>query len=277
MRGTLTLAAGLGVAVLLTLPAGAVSTTDIYITGQVMSRVAGKNASLVRIAWDYKCLGEDGGTYEWTLKLVRTQPEPAKTTSLGSGTGERGSKTVQLSPGRYLPTANPFFCETRFGQSFDKPEIGGPFVVPDYCSWVVSSARGLVQLEQRASVKRAKAGSVVAPGDALVTPRNGKAGLTSSARDGTAVLGSASRLVLDAKRCGKAGWKLKLAGGSLTVSVPKSAKGSFSTATQNAAVSARPGARWKIEYAKGKTKVRVTAGVVRLGGKTLKRGQTATI
>ena len=53
--------AGLAMAVLVTVPAGAVPSTDIYVTGKVMSRVSGTNASLVRIAWDYKCLGQDGG------------------------------------------------------------------------------------------------------------------------------------------------------------------------------------------------------------------------
>ena len=62
MRGTLAIAAGLAMAVLVAMPAGAVRSSDIYVTGQVMSRVAGKNASTVRIAWDYKCLGEDGGS-----------------------------------------------------------------------------------------------------------------------------------------------------------------------------------------------------------------------
>ena len=278
MRGTLAIMAGLAAAVLVAMPAGAVQSSDIYVTGQVMSRVPGKNASTVRIAWDYKCLGENRGTYEWTLKVVRAQPEPEKTTTLGSGEGERGSKTLQLSPGRYLPKADPYFCETERGQGYDKPEIGSPFVVPDYCAWVVSSARGTVQLEHGTSVKRAPPGSVVAPGDALVTPTGARADLGSTARDGTAVLGGGSRLEVDPKHCAtKAGWKLRLEEGSLTVAVPKSAKGSFSTATGNAAVSAGPGARWKIEYAKRRTTVRALAGTVRVAGKVLKPGQTAKI
>lgn len=279
MRGALVVVAALGAAVVATVPAGAVPTTDIYVTGTVVSRVPGTNASVVRIAWDYKCLGENGGSYEWTLKLVRTQPEPEQTTTLGTGTTERGSKTIQLPPGRYLPKADPYFCETERGQGHDKPEIGGPFIVPDYCSWVVSSARGTVQLEQRTAVKRAKAGSVVTPGDALVTPPNGKASLASSARDGTAVLAGGSRLVLDPKHCaGTRGWKVRLEKGALTIVVPGSAaKGTYMSATRNALVTGAPGARWRMEYVNRKTKVRAIAGVVRVGAKTLKRGQTATV
>jgi hypothetical protein len=279
MRGALVLCAALGAAVLATVPAGAVPTTDIYVTGTVVSRVAGKNASVVRIAWDYKCLGEDRGTYEWTLKLVRMQPQPEQTTTLATGTSERGSKTMQLPPGRYLPKADPYFCETERGQGYEKPEIGGPFIVPDYCSWVVSSARGLVELEQRAAVKRAKVGSVVAPGDALVTPAGGKASLSSTARDGAAVLAAGSRLVLDPKYCpGKKGWKVLLDKGALTATVPaNAAKASYVSATRNASVTGSPGARWKVEYLGKKTKVRSMAGVVRVGRKTLKPGQVTTV
>ena len=280
MRGTLAIAAGLAMAVLVAMPAGAVRSSDIYVTGKVMSRVAGKNASTVRIAWDYKCLGEDGGSYEWTLKVVRTQPEPEKTTTLGSGEGERGSKTVRLTPGQYLPTANPFFCETERGQGFDKPEIGQPFVVPDYCGWTVSSVRGVVQHQVGTAVKVARKGTSVASGDAIVTPRGGQAALRAVTGDGTATLAGGSELKVDGKQCpAKRGWKLVLGKGGLTAAVPKgaAAKASFVIKTQNATVTGGPGARWKVEYASRKTKVRALAGVVRVAGKTLRAGQTATI
>jgi hypothetical protein len=273
------LVAALGVAVLATVPAGAVTTSDIYITGAVVKRVPGKNASVVRVAWDYKCLGEDRGSYEWTLKVVRTHPEPERTTTLGSGTSKRGSTTVQLLPGRYLPKADPYFCETGLGQGFDEPEIGQPFVVPDYCSWVVASMRGVVQLEQRTAVKRAKAGSVVSLGDAVVTPAGGKAGLTSSVRDGTVALGGSSRLVLDSKGCpGKKGWNVRLDKGSLTAAVPPgAAKASYVSSTPNVTVTGRPGARWRVEYASKRTTVRSLAGLVRVDGKTLKPGQSTLV
>ena len=50
----------------LAVPAGGVASSDIYITGKVMARVAARTHATVRVAWDYKCLGEDGGDYEWT-------------------------------------------------------------------------------------------------------------------------------------------------------------------------------------------------------------------
>ncbi len=280
MRGALAIVAGLAMAVLVAMPAGAVLSSDIYVTGKVMSRVAGKNLSTVRIAWDYKCLGEDGGNYEWTLKVVRTEPTPEKTTTLATGAGERGSKTVKLSPGRYLPKADPFFCETQLGQGHEKPEIGGPFVVPDYCGWVVSSVRGVVQHEQGSTVKAARVGSTVGSGDAIVTPRGGQAVLRAVAGDGTATLAGASELRVDGKQCpAKRGWKLVLGKGGLVAAVPKgaAATASFVIKTRNATVSGGSAARWKVEYARGKTKVRAIAGVVRLAGKTLKPGQTATV
>jgi hypothetical protein len=280
MRGTLAIAAGFATAVLVAMPAGAVPSSDIYITGQVLSRVPGKNASTVRIAWDYKCLGEDGGSYGWTLKVLRTQPEPERTTTLGSGTGERGSKTVQLPPGRYLPKSDPYFCETERGQGFDKPEIGASFVVPDYCGWTVSNVRGLVQHQHGTAVKAARPGSSVAQGDALVTPRRGRAVLRAVTGDGTTTLEGESVLRIDRKHCpAKAGWKVLLVEGGLTVAVPKDAPAtaSFLTTTGNATVSGGPGARWNLEYAQRRTKVRALAGKVRVAGKVLKPGQTAKI
>ena len=54
-----TLAIGAGVAVVVAVLAGSAASSDIYITGQVLARVPGKNMAAVRIAWDYKCLGEE--------------------------------------------------------------------------------------------------------------------------------------------------------------------------------------------------------------------------
>jgi hypothetical protein len=280
MRGTLAIVAGFAAAVLVAVPAGAVSSTDIYVTGSVLKRVVGKNTSTVRLAWDYKCLGEDGGTYEWTLKVVRTQPEPERTTTLGSGNGERGSKTVRLPPGHYLSKADPFFCETERGQGFEQPEIGGTFVVPDYCAWTVTSVRGLVQHQRGTVVRAAKAGASIAQSDQLTVPQSGKAVLRAPGRDGTATLAGGSEVRVDPRHCpGKLGWKLIVDKGSLTAAVPKgaAAKGSFVVATGNATVSGGPGARWIVDYANRKTKVRAIAGVVRVPGKTLRAGQTTTI
>jgi hypothetical protein len=271
--------AGLATAVVLAALAGSAASSDIYITGQVTKRVAGKNAALVRIAWDYKCLGEDGGDYEWSLKVVREDPLPRKTQPLGSGTSERGEKITQLTPGRYLPKSEPYFCETSRGQGFDKPELGGQFTVPDYCAWTVSSVRGLVQHQQGTAVKAARPGSSIAAGDVVVTPRSGKAVLRAAARDGTTMLAGGSELKVDGKHCPtKTGWKVWLTEGGLTAAVPKgAAKGTFTVATRNATVSGGVGARWKVEYAKRRTKVSALAGKVRVAGKVLKPGQTTTV
>ncbi|HEU0305119.1 MAG TPA: hypothetical protein VFR32_11125 [Gaiellaceae bacterium] len=284
MRGAIAIGAGFIAAAMLAALAGASSSSDIYITGSVMQRVAGENASVVRIAWDYKCLGEDRGSYEWTLKVVRQSPLPLKTTTLGDGTSERGEKLIQLTPGRYLPKSDPYFCETERGQGYDKPEIGGAFVVPDYCVWNVSSARGAVQLEHQTAVKLAKPGSTVSPGDALVTPKSGRVALASAARDGTARLVGSSRLELDGKHCaGTSGWKLRLERGSATAAVPKAAaKRSFLLVTANASVTGAPGASWTTSFAPGLTKVQALAGKVRVAGKSgaalvLKAGKSATV
>ncbi len=280
MRRGVAIGAGLATAVVLAVLAGSASSSDIYITGKVIARVAGKNMAAVRVAWDYKCLGEDGGDYGWNLKLVRLQPLPEQTISLGSGTTERGVKMTRLAPGQYLPKSEPYFCETSRGQGFNKPELGGQFTVPDYCAWTVSSVRGLVQHQQGTAVKAARPGSSVARGDVVVTPRSGKAVLRAAAGDGTTTLAGGSELTVDRKHCpAKTGWKLWLAEGGLTAAVPKgaAAKASFTIATKNATVSGGAGARWKVEYAKRRTKVSALAGKVRVGGKVLKPGQTATV
>ncbi len=120
----------------------------------------------------------------------------------------------------------------------------------------------------------------MARGDVVVTPRSGKAVLRAAAGDGTTTLAGGSELTVDRKHCpAKTGWKLWLAEGGLTAAVPKgaAAKASFTIATKNATVSGGAGARWKVEYAKRRTKVSALAGKVRVGGKVLKPGQTATV
>jgi hypothetical protein len=280
-----TLAIGAGVAAVVAALAGSAASSDIYITGKVLGRVPGQNAANVRIAWDYKCLGEDGGDYEWTLKVVRTQPLPEKTTVLGTGTAERGERSVKLTPGRYLPTSNPYLCETTRGQGFDKPEIGAPFTVPDYCAWTVTSVRGLVQHEHGSAVKVARPGSSIAQGDAIVTPRSGKAVLQSVAGDGKLTLSGGSRLEVDAKYCpGKSGWKLFLAQGAVSATVrPRaSAKASFSTLSENAIVLGGRLARWDMSFVSDTTRVKARAGTIRVAGKRgaplrLRAGQSTTV
>ena len=261
-------------------------TSDIYITGKVLGRVASKNTSLVQITWAYKCLGDKLGdaTYEWTLKVLRNQPLPKTTTTIGRGTSKRGSKTVQLGPGEYLPFSDPYSCETDRGAGYDKPEVGAPFTVPDYCAWSVSAVRGAVELEHGTAVKAAKAGMVVAPGDALVTPKGGAASITAFGGTGTVALAASSRLEVDAKQCAaRGGWLLRLVGGSLTahVGAAAGAKQSYAVATPNATASGAKGARWRVGFKAGKTTVRARAGRVRVVGRTgavlLKPGQATTV
>ena len=279
------LAFGAGVAVAVALLAGSAASSDIYITGTVLGRAGNQNAANVRIAWDYKCLGENGGDYEWTLKVVRTQPPPEKTTVLGNGTGERGEQLVVLTPGRYLPKSDPYACETSRGQGYDKPEIGAPFTVSDYCAWTVQSVRGVVQHEHASAVKAARPGSTIARGDALATPKGGMAVLASVAGDGKASLSGSSRMQIDGKYCpGKAGWKLQLLEGALSVAVAPGApaKASFSTLTENAIVLGGRLARWDVSFGSGTTKVKARAGAIRVAGKRgapvrLRAGQSTVV
>jgi hypothetical protein len=96
---------------------------DYYITGDVGGRAPGKNAALVEVKWDYKCLGDRLGpaTYSWTLKLTRRAPAPERTVALASGTSKTGSTRVVVPPGRWQPVADPFRCETQRGAGSTTP------------------------------------------------------------------------------------------------------------------------------------------------------------
>jgi hypothetical protein len=254
------------------------SSVDTYITGKVIGRIPGRNLALVEIAWAYKCLGDKLGesTYQWTLKLVRRAPKPERTTTLGEGTTKKGSMRLRLPPGQYLPIADPFFCETERGAGSDKPEVGAPFEVPDYCAWKVTAAKGEVQLETGAAVKLAKAGSSVRPGETIVTPAAGSATLVSNGADGQVVTGVSTRLGVSAKGCsGKGAWRLQLSGGSVTATVPPSADTTrtYQVATANATATARARATWRVQYAAAgpRTTVKALAGAVVVAG----RGRSA--
>ena len=265
------------------------ASVDVYIRGNVIKRVPGKNSALVDISWDYKCFGDKLGdaTYEWTLKVLRRQPKPLKTTTLSNGTTKRGSMRTQLGPGLYLPMADPFLCETERGAGNDQPEIGAPFTVPDFCAWSVTTSRGAVQLEQGAAVKLAKPGTTVRPGNSIVTPRGGSASLDSNGKDGTAAVGASSSIGVDAKQCAATGaWKLRLARGAASIAVPGVAdpKRSYQTETANATASGRRGARWKVQFTPGKptTRVTVTGGSVVVAGSggpavTVKAGSSTVV
>lgn len=287
MRRVAGVVAGVATAAVLAVLAGGAASSDIYVSGKVVRRVGASPSSRVEVAWDYKCLGGKLGdaTYEWTLKVVRTLPLPEETTTLGTGTSQRGSKVIQLPPGQYLPKADPFSCETERGAGNDKPEIGAPFTVPDYCAWKVVASRGAVELEHGSSVKLARPGATVAPGDALATPSGGQVTLSSLAGEGKAVLASASRLGVDGKHCSrKGGWRFSLAQGTVTASVPATVPGkaTFETATARATVAGSKGSGWRVEVAGKATKVRALAGRVVVkkasgGSVSLRAGQSATI
>jgi hypothetical protein len=264
--------------------AGSVSgapASDIYITGKVLGRVQGANASVVQITWAYKCLGDKLGsaTYDWTLKVERSAPQPKKTTTVAKGTTKRGSTTVELTPGTYLPYSDPYECVTDRGAGYDRPEIGAPFTVPDYCAWLLSSVRGTVQLEHGTVVKAARAGAAAAPGDALQTPRSGSVKAASLGKDGSFSLGGGSRLEVDSARCpSKGGWLVRLERGSVTVGVPPGASATkrYEVASPKVTTAGTKGARWDVRTVKGKTTVRVLSGKVRAAGAVLKAGQTKT-
>jgi hypothetical protein len=275
--------AGVVVAVAAVL-AGSVSSapaSDIYVWGTVLGRVQGTNDSRVQLRWAYKCLGDKLGyaTFDWNLKVDRSAPLPKKTTLIAKGTSKRGSKTVKLPPGTYLPYSDPYACTTERGAGWDKPEIGAPFTVPDYCAWSLQSVRGAVQLEQGTAVRAARPGSAAAPGNALVTPKSGAVKAASLGKDGSLSLGGGSRLEVDRARCpSKGGWLLRLESGSATVSVPPVASASkrYEVAGPKVKTAGTKGARWSVRIAKGKTAVRVFAGKVRAAGAVLKAGQSKT-
>jgi hypothetical protein len=245
---------------------------DTYVTGKVLGRAPGTNLSTVEIAWAYKCLGDKLGdaTYEWTLKVIRRSPLPRKTKTLLEGTSKRGSVRTRLGPGTYVPMGDPFRCETERGAGSDAPEVGALFVVPDYCAWTVTGAKGQVELEQGSAVKAARPGSAAAPGNAVTTSRGATAGLEALGGEGTAALAPSSRLEVQGGTCAtKGGWALRLAQGSVTVSAaPRAAAGTDRrVTTSNATTSARASARWRVDVAGKTTTVRALAGAVTVSGR----------
>jgi hypothetical protein len=223
------------------LGASARSSVDIYIRGTIVSRVAGENAAIVDVRWDYKCLGDKLGeaTYEWTLKAVRLQPKPETSTTLMRGTTKRGSIRVRLRPGFYSLVADPFICQTERGAGSTEPEIGKPLVVPDYCAWSVVRARGVVAVEQRNAVKRLAARDLARAGDVVFTEA-GLVELTSYEGSSRVQLPARSRLRIDASLCGReGGWRLELEQGSVVLTVAERAARRYELVTANATVSAR--------------------------------------
>ena len=247
--------------------------SDTYIFAKVLGRVPGKNLANVEISWAYKCLGDKLGdaTYEWTLKAVRQQPKPEQTTELGQGTSKVGKLQTRLGPGQYLLPPTPTTARRIGARATTSRRSAQTFVVPDYCAWNVTASKGAVQLERPTSVRLAKPGDTVAPGDALVTPRSGSVRLVSKGGEGVVAEEGGSRVTVDPVRCARAGgWRLEVARGSATVEVKKGApRGPYVVATPNA-TSAGLGAKWVVSVAaaaKPRTKVKALAGSVTVAGK----------
>jgi hypothetical protein len=250
---------------------------DIYIRASVVERVPRKNAARVTVNWDFQCFGDRLGsaTYRWTLKVVRLQPKPERTVTLLSGTSKAGAARVQLSPGRYEPRADPFRCETFRGAVSAEPEIGAPFVVPDYCSWTVAETRGKVAVERFPAVKAVRRADVIRPGDVVSTGR--RSSLQMRSREGGTVveLASASRAKLDRRHCvRRGGWKFVLAAGRMRSRLAeRDRRGPYEVTTSNARVTASRAA-WTVEAGRrrGKPWTRVT---VQTGHVTVRGGRGA--
>lgn len=263
--------------------APAAAAVDYYITGSVVSRVAGRNQALVEISWAYKCLGDQLGeaTYDWSLELARRLPKPEQTTPLGTGTSKRGSMRRVLGPGQYEPIADPFRCETDRGVGSTTPEVGRTFIVPDYCAWTILRPAGQVALEQRRVVKSGRAGDTVRPGDVVVTGNRSSVTLESKGRESKLALGAKSRGKVDTRHCGqRGGWKLTLSAGTVTAEVSARAnpKSPYVIESPNAVASGAP-ARWTVSTqrvgGKTSTRVRVLAGRVTVGN--LKGGRRVVV
>jgi hypothetical protein len=254
------------------LAAGAVA-VDVFVFGAVTGRVPGKNQARVAVRWDFECLGGKLGaaTYEYTLQAVKLGT--TQKVKLREGTSEKGTLTTTLGPGSWQLQADPFLCETERGAGSTDPEIGQTVPVPDFCTWVVTRARGAAELEQGAAVKRVRAGTVVAPGATVVTRAGGSLSLGTAGKDAAAEIGASSRVGVDPKQCGSSagGWKLALGGGTLAVSAKKGpdAKRPHSVTTPNA-TSTAGAATWVVTTGtRGGapvTVVAVRAGSVKVAG-----------
>lgn len=263
---------------------------DVFIRGEVVGRVPGKNAAAVTVRWDFKCLGDKLGeaTYEFTLVATRQKPAPAQKVTIREETTKKGSTRTTLGPGTWVLMADPFLCETERGAGSNQPEVGAPVVVPDYCAWVVRRAAGAVELQLGSAVKRGAPGASVPQGATVTTPAGGAATLQTTGADAAAVLGPGTSLGVARGSCAtRGGWQLALGRGSAALSVkagPDAAR-AHEVTTPNARVAAGK-ATWAVAVAvKGgapTTTVRVTAGSVRVSGRkgapvVVTAGQRATV
>ena len=249
---------------------------DTYIYGTVTGRVPGKNQARVAVRWDFKCLGDKLGaaTYEYTLLAVKLGSQPVDRVNLGNGTSKQGSLATTLPPGAWQLQADPFLCETDRGAGSTDPEVGQTVQVPDFCSWTVTKAKGAVELEQGAAVRRAKPGSVVAPGAAVVTKGGAALAMATAGKDAAADLGASSRLGVDARQCasGAGGWLLLLQKGTVAVAAKAGIEAirPHVVATRNT-TSTAGAATWIVSSAT-KSGAPTTTVAVRSGTVTVKAG-----
>ena len=255
-------------------------TVDTYIRAEVGERLRGRNAATVELRWDYKCLGDrlGAGTYEWELKLIRREGSREVVIPVTKGDTKRGSRRVVLSPGRYTPVANPFECVTGRGIGSTEPEIGAPFVVPDFCVWSVGRLRGRVTLDRRAAVKPVSPDDVVRAGDAVVVGRDSELRLDGARRESVLAIGTPSRLEIRRVGCPRSdAWTLGLSSGTLAVRVSPAGNGLHDVVTANATSSARSGS-WVVEtkVVGGRPWTRVTVRTGRVIVRNARGRTTAT-
>ena len=180
------------------------SSVDTFIFGEVTGRVPGKNASRVDVRWDFKCLGDKLGeaTYEWTLVASTIGGATARTVTLRTGTTKSGRLTTVLTPGRWQLRAEPFLCETDRGAGSTAPEVGQVVDVPDRCAWLVTRARGSVEVDAGSVVRRARPGASLTPASAVTTPAGAAVDLKTAGGEASLAVRAGSRLVVDRATCG---------------------------------------------------------------------------
>ena len=245
-----------------------------YITGEVSTRVRGKNAAYVNVRWDFKCLEDLLGdsTYSWTIKLIRLQPKPRETRTLAAGRSKRGAVRVLLKPGRYDLVADPFSCRTERGGGSTAPEPGFPFVVPDFCAWSVVELRGDARVRRGRTRKALGAGDAVRPGNTVTTAARSWVELASNGDESALRVAAGARLAVDARQCGReGGWKLHLHSGSVRAELTRAEPNRrYEIRSPNATVRASRAA-WTVSASAGsrpETRVTVHAGRATVRGRS---------
>ena len=126
-----------------------------HVDATVGKRVGAKAQSYVDLRWNFVCPLDDFGhdvVFRWKLTVVRREPAPELRIPILTGTSRDGGVRIQLSPGTYATSVDPFVCETserrpdgRPVASYESQGDSPTFVVPDYCAWQVLLARGAVR------------------------------------------------------------------------------------------------------------------------------------